>query len=161
MDFPPRGNGYGVGAFAGWERYPVNYGEALERLKSKGYKYTGKRESIVRLFAHQDRYSSCSKRCKAALRRIIPGSASTRFIGIYPCSKSWASWRGRNGKGERRYRFRCEEERHHHHLICTECGRTRTIHICPMNAILGQPEDFEITGHKFEIYGRCAECGNQ
>jgi Fur family zinc uptake transcriptional regulator len=149
-----------MGAFAGWERYPVDYGEALERLKSKGYKYTGKRESIVRLFAKQDRYLS-AKEVQNCLSKDYPGLSLDTVYRNLSLFEQLGILEGTEWEGERRYRFRCEEDRHHHHLICTECGRTRTIHICPMNAILGQPEDFEITGHKFEIYGRCAECGNQ
>lgn len=61
--------------------------------------------------------------------------------------------------GERIYRLKCETDQHHHHIICTECGRTETIDLCPMNVIFGEPEGFTITGHKFEIYGHCNECG--
>jgi Fur family transcriptional regulator, ferric uptake regulator len=46
----------------------------------------------------------------------------------------------------------------HDHLICTECGKTKQINLCPMDAVLGEPEGFTITGHKFEIYGFCDAC---
>ncbi|MGI6125374.1 MAG: Fur family transcriptional regulator [Planifilum sp.] len=138
----------------------MDYGEALERLKSRGYKYTGKRESIVRLFAEEDRYLS-AKEVQDCLSVDYPELSLDTVYRNLSLFEKLGILEGTEWEGERRYRFRCEEDRHHHHLICTECGRTRTIHICPMNAILGQPDDFEITGHKFEIYGRCAECGKQ
>ncbi len=76
----------------------MDYGKALERLKRNGYKYTGKRESIVRLFAMQDRYLS-AKEVQSCLSKDYPGLSLERFIGICPCSRNWASWKGRNGKG--------------------------------------------------------------
>ena len=50
---------------------------------------------------------------------------------------------------------------HHHHLICTECGKTECIDICPMNKIYekeAEKRGFLVTGHVFEFYGICWSC---
>ena len=50
---------------------------------------------------------------------------------------------------------------HHHHLICTECGKTECIDICPMNKIYekeAEKRGFLVTGHIFEFYGICWSC---
>jgi Fur family zinc uptake transcriptional regulator len=60
--------------------------------------------------------------------------------------------------GERKFRICCSTKDHHHHLICLSCGKTKHIKSCPMDAMLGEPDEFRITGHKFEIYGYCKEC---
>ena len=60
--------------------------------------------------------------------------------------------------GERLYRISCADIDHHHHLICTECGRTKVIELCPMQSIMDEPEGFQITGHRFEVYGVCDGC---
>lgn len=62
-------------------------------------------------------------------------------------------------KGEKLYRFACSETLHHHHIICTGCGKTLPFEMCPMTMVFGAPEGFKITGHKFEIYGNCEDCG--
>ena len=49
----------------------------------------------------------------------------------------------------------------HHHLVCTECGKTECIDICPMNEQYEQEaarKGFTITGHVFEFYGLCHDC---
>jgi len=50
---------------------------------------------------------------------------------------------------------------HHHHLICTQCGRTECVNICPMSDAYTEEaakRGFLITGHVFEFYGLCSFC---
>lgn len=61
-------------------------------------------------------------------------------------------------EGEKLYRFACSDEHHHHHIICTICRKTISYEGCPMNTIFNVPDGFEITGHKFEVYGYCKYC---
>lgn len=135
----------------------MDYRYALEKLKANGYKFTGKREMMVQLFAEENRYLS-AKEVLDHMQKTYPGLSFDTVYRNLSLFEDLGILEGTDWDGERRYRFRCEGDVHHHHLICTECGRTRKLEICPMNAILGQPEDFQITGHRFEIYGRCAEC---
>ncbi|WP_044641458.1 Fur family transcriptional regulator [Risungbinella massiliensis] len=130
---------------------------ALDRLKDKGYKYTGKRELMVEIFRREGRYLSA----KEVLDYMQEEYPTLSFDTVYRNLSLFEELdivEATEWDGERRYRFHCGGNDHHHHLICTDCGKTRTIDICPMNAILGKPEKFEITGHKFEIYGKCEHC---
>ncbi|MBN2908206.1 transcriptional repressor [Polycladomyces sp. WAk] len=135
----------------------MDYRRALEKLKANGYKYTGKREMMVQLFAEENRYLS-AREVLDHMQKAYPGLSFDTVYRNLSLFEDLGILEGTDWDGERRYRFRCEGDTHHHHLICTVCGRTRKLEICPMNAILGQPEDFHITGHRFEIYGRCADC---
>ena len=134
------------------ERY-VNYGEALERLKSKGYKYTGKR---ILSGCLPIRTGTCPKRCKLpceGLSRAQPRHGLSEFIPVQLGILEGTEWEGNAATGFGAKRAASPP---------FDLHRVRTDpddHICPMNAILVS-EDFEITGHKF-VYGRCAECGNQ
>ena len=50
---------------------------------------------------------------------------------------------------------------HHHHLVCTACGRTECIDVCPMTPVYEKEaakKGFRITGHIFEFYGLCRKC---
>jgi len=60
--------------------------------------------------------------------------------------------------GERHFRMHCEPGVHHHHFICTLCGKTRSIPDCPMDLIAVNLPNYEVEGHKFEVYGRCPMC---
>lgn len=131
--------------------------EALQILKNHGYKYTGKREEMVRIFDVQKRYLTAKDMLEymqadfpqISFDTIYRNIALFQELGIL----EWTQL-----ENERMYRLSCATHDHHHHLICTSCGKTKQIDLCPMNAVLGEPEEFTITGHKFEIYGFCQEC---
>ncbi|TCS95446.1 Fur family transcriptional regulator [Hazenella coriacea] len=137
----------------------MDLNQALELLKQHGYKYTDKRERMVQLFVKESRYMS-AKEILDQMQKDYPGLSFDTVYRNISLFEDLGLIEGTEWEGERRYRINCGSDQHHHHLICTQCGRTQAIHLCPMNAILGQPENFEITGHKFEIYGRCADCGD-
>ncbi|WP_054635458.1 Fur family transcriptional regulator [Thalassobacillus sp. C254] len=138
----------------------MNLEKALDRLKEQGYKYTGKREMIVSLFAEEKRYLS-AKDVLTHMQKEYPGVS---FDTVYRNLSLFADLEileTTELEGEKKFRFSCSTPHHHHHLICMECGKTKHIHACPMEH-LGTPfdEEFSVTGHKFEVYGYCADCKN-
>lgn len=136
----------------------MDINEALDVLKENGYKYTGKREKMVNIFQQQGRYLT-AKEILDQMQEDYPGISFDTVYRNLSLFESLGIVEATEWGGERRYRFHCGGHLHHHHLICTKCGRTQMINLCPMNSIFVEPEDFEITGHKFEIYGICAFCG--
>jgi len=57
--------------------------------------------------------------------------------------------------------FELNSTDHEHYLVCIKCNKAIDIGHCPLGAYeksLEQTTDFEITGHKLEIYGYCSEC---
>ena len=135
----------------------MNVKEAMALLKEKGYKHTDKREDMLRLFALEKRYLS-AKDVLEQLQHEYPGMS---FDTIYRNLSLFADLHileATELDGEKRFRFSCSIQKHHHHLICLECGKTNHIDSCPMDSIRQQFPGFEVTGHKFEIYGTCQEC---
>lgn len=50
---------------------------------------------------------------------------------------------------------------HEHYLLCVECHKAIEIGHCPLRLYensLEESTDFDIIGHKLEIYGYCPEC---
>ncbi|SHE89169.1 zinc uptake regulator, Fur family [Seinonella peptonophila] len=137
----------------------MDLNQALTILKENGYKYTGKRELLVNIFQEQGRYLT-AKEVLDYMQSDFPGLSFDTVYRNLSLFEDLGIIEATEWNGERRYRFQCDGETHHHHLICTRCGRTQTLQVCPMQAILGQPDNFEITGHKFEIYGICSGCSN-
>jgi Fur family transcriptional regulator, zinc uptake regulator len=135
----------------------MNIETALNLLKDKGYKYTGKRETMVRMFANEKKYMSA----KDVLERMHTEYPQLSFDTIYrnlALFESLGILESTELKGEKQYRFRCPGSDHHHHIICTKCGKTKMIEVCPMNDTFDIPDDFSVMEHKFEIYGLCREC---
>jgi Fur family transcriptional regulator, ferric uptake regulator len=58
-------------------------------------------------------------------------------------------------------RFELTGDGHKHHLICTNCHKMVPIDICPIEKLetdVSKKTNYDITGHKLELYGVCPEC---
>ncbi|MFB5662071.1 Fur family transcriptional regulator [Alteribacillus sp. HJP-4] len=136
----------------------MNVEKALDILKQEGYKYTGKREHMLQIFAEQKRYLP-AKEVLNELQKEYPGLS---FDTVYRNLSLFADLEileTTELDGEKRFRFSCSTSQHHHHLICLECGKTKHIPSCPMDMLEDNVKgSFEVTGHKFEIYGVCELC---
>ncbi|ALC81645.1 MULTISPECIES: Fur family transcriptional regulator [Bacillus] len=135
----------------------MNVQEALDLLKENGYKYTSKREDMLQLFARSDKYLS-AKDVLSDLSVDYPGLS---FDTIYRNLSLYADLgilETTELSGEKLFRFVCSFSHHHHHFICLACGRTKEIDACPMDAVNENFKGYEISGHKFEVYGTCPDC---
>ncbi|MED1205119.1 Fur family transcriptional regulator [Heyndrickxia acidicola] len=131
--------------------------EAINILKDKGYKYTGKREQMLELFSSNNKYLT-AKEVLEGMKQDYPGLS---FDTIYRNLSLFAELgilETTELSGEKHFRFSCSIKTHHHHLICLECGKTKEIEVCPMKQIEEGFDGFTVSGHKFEIYGTCADC---
>ena len=53
---------------------------------------------------------------------------------------------------------------HHHYMICVKCKKMIPIDDCPVKELEKEIENktgFNITGHKFELYGECENCAHK
>lgn len=59
--------------------------------------------------------------------------------------------------------FELNRDNHTHQLICLKCCKVIPIEVCPLKKFeesMKKTTDFEITGHKLEVFGYCSECKN-
>lgn len=135
----------------------MNVSEAIQILKEKGYKYTGKRIQILEFFASRNKYLT-AKDVLEYLRQSYPTISFDTVYRNLSLFSDLGILEFTELSGERHFRFSCGTERHHHHFICLDCGKTKEIEMCPMNQIYEELMGFTISGHKFEIYGYCQDC---
>ncbi|SFP21632.1 Fur family transcriptional regulator [Salibacterium halotolerans] len=136
----------------------MNVNQALSLLKEEGYKFTGKREQMLSVFAEESRYLS-AKEVLTALQTNYPNVSFDTVYRNLSLFEEMEILEVTELDGERRFRFHCSTNHHHHHLICLDCGKTKQVDACPMEWISdNNDEEFEVTGHKFEVYGYCSSC---
>lgn len=136
--------------------------QSLAVMKQKGYKYTKKREALLTYLIQCNRYVSAKDAYQFLQKEYQGISYDTIYRNLHDFEVlDLVEMTELNG--ERKFRFHCcqGEVGHHHHFICTVCGKTQEIHMCPMNFFEDQLSGCVIEGHRFEILGRCEDCINK
>lgn len=135
--------------------------QLLEIVTTKKFKHTKQRERFLQLFIESDHASLSARQLKELF--LAQFDTSVSYDTIYKNLTLFTELGILDElvvDGERRYHIAClDNSDHHHHIICTTCGKTDVIEFCPMDYISTYVENgYQITTHKFEIYGVCPDC---
>lgn len=134
--------------------------EALHILEDSELKNTERRVRMIELMFEENRYLS-AKEVKQILSEDYPGiSPDTIYRNLHSFS-TLDILEETEISGEKYFRANCGIDTHHHHFICTECGHSEELTMCPLSLYKDQLDDSEITSHRFELFGLCGNRTNK
>jgi len=134
----------------------TKYTEILQR---EGMKSTRHRKAILLLLEQSD-HPMTAEELYIALREK---TASINLSTVYRTLDTFVSKNLviKSTMDDGKARYELNQHEHKHHLFCVGCHKMIAIEDCPLGElqeILKKKMDFDVTGHKLEIYGYCHNC---
>lgn len=137
----------------------MTHEEILAHLVSRKCKLTPQRREILRVLVRARTHLS-AREIFDRLRRKNPGIS---FDTVYRTLSILKDLHIVNQLDfqDGRSRYELNRQEHHHHVVCLRCGGAWEIRGCPVEHMSVEdkgPADFQVTGHRFEIFGYCRDC---
>jgi Fe2+ or Zn2+ uptake regulation protein len=138
--------------------------EAAARLGSVGQRYTQGRRAIVEVLASSERPLTVPEMLANGGPGAIPQSSAYRNLAVLVEA---AVVRRLTANDEfARYELAEDLAGHHHHLHCDNCGAVADVDapealeqaLADAARIAAAQSGFEVTGHRMDLVGRCADC---
>ena len=132
--------------------------QLMETLEERGYRTTSPRQAVVHAIAGKGRHFTAEE-----LREQLPGvGRATVYRALKLLVESGVLCRVLLEDGNLHYQLdQLNHRGHHHHLLCVECGISQDLLGCDIESLLQQAalsHDFQLSGHRLEVYGRCQSC---
>ncbi|MEW6424395.1 MAG: Fur family transcriptional regulator [Bacillota bacterium] len=135
-----------------------------EKLRTKDYKLTSRRENILQVFIeNQDKHLSAEEIYYLVKKRAPDVGLATVYRTLELFSDFEIIHSIDFGDGRKRYELIQAEEdaHHHHHLICLRCGRIQEVTedlLEDLEKRVTRLYNFSITNHQLKIFGYCQGC---
>lgn len=135
-----------------------------EKLKSKEYKLTSRREYILRvLLENKDKHLSAEEVYNLVKIKAPDVGLATVYRTLELFCEFDIIHSMDFGDGRKRYEFGDGEAEghHHHHLICLKCGAILEVEedlLEDLETRVKRDMDFEVHNHQLKIFGHCKNC---
>lgn len=145
-----------------YENYDLGSGtmeQGLSRLREKGYKITPQRRAVLTALLDGGRFATAQQVLENVKKTQPDVSLDTIYRNLSLMEELGIVHEIHRHMGNVYEVIRQGE--HHHHIVCTECGKTECLDICPVKEeynVSAAKKGFIITGHIFEFYGICQNC---
>ncbi|PRS31693.1 transcriptional repressor [Bacillus sp. RJGP41] len=130
----------------------------LDYIKDNGYRCTPQRSSILSYFIGQKNRFVTAKSVTDHLQNKMGNVSSDTVYRNLHLFKDIGIIDLTFQDGECLFHLKNEINTHEYKFICTECGNTTDLNLCPMEKIDTSLNDYLIYDHKFEVYGVCPSC---
>ena len=138
--------------------------EAATRLAALDQRYTRGRRAIVDALQTAARPLTVPEILDAGVGRAVPMSSAYRNLNVL--LEAGVVHRVPGADEFARYELAERLAGHHHHLMCGECGDVIDVPSSPRLEkalrdaadLVATDNDFEVTGHRIDLLGRCSKC---
>ncbi len=131
--------------------------------KLRGCRASKNREEVLKVLEHQ----SCPVTAEEIYNLVKEEIPTVSLSTIYRIIEKLISLEIVNKAttlDDNRARYELVRETHKHYMICTKCRKMIPIDCCPIEEFenkVAVETGFNITGHKFELYGECKACAEK
>lgn len=134
-------------------------GNYTDVFKREGMKSTKHRNAILSLLERAEQPVTAEELYMSLQKQTASINLSTvyRTLETFVSKNLVLKLNMEDGKA----RFEFNHDEHRHHLFCVGCHNVISIDDCPMGELqeaIKEKMDFDVTGHKLEIYGYCRNC---
>lgn len=130
-------------------------GDLVEDLRGQGFKITTPRYRVIERLAGRDGNFTAEE----LAAELAPVGRATVYRTLKLLLDQGLICRVVLGHGSVAYRM--SHKVHHHHLVCLGCGATEDIGRCGVDEVIAtvrEATDYDVVGHRIEIYGFCPSC---
>lgn len=133
--------------------------ESIAVLKRPGVRMTQQRLAIMEFLMSSNSHPTAEE-IYTELNKTLPNISNTTIYNNLNFLKEQGLIQELTfGQACSRYEWRT---RPHYHIICTECGIIEDVELPELNQLeeaARRESHFHISGHLFELYGVCKDCG--
>jgi Fe2+ or Zn2+ uptake regulation protein len=132
------------------------------RLASAEQRYTPQRRRLVDILSDAGRPLTVPE-----ILAMAPGlTQSSAYRNVTTLMEAGVVERLAGTDDHGRFELSEEISGHHHHLVCENCGTVEDLHASPkLERALSEAaraaaaeQGYEVTEHRLDLYGRCADC---
>lgn len=131
--------------------------QALARLNALGYRVTRQRRLVLEVI----RANPCLQNVDDIFTQCRGRDESISYPTIYRTLDMLVeAGMARRTHFQGKNWYEGVMSSHHHHFVCTECGATVALAVCPLDFLKEdlRAAQFEVHEHQFELLGICKDC---
>lgn len=140
----------------------------IKTLKSKNKRITENKEAILRILISSSKPISIPEILDQLSYKKLSPNKTTVYREVYNLEKEKIIKEVFIDSKTKKYEL-INEEDHHHHLVCVDCNKICEFeapeelenHFKSFEKLLAKKNNFKITDHSFEFFGKCNNCNNK
>lgn len=133
--------------------------QAQAVIKENNLRWTKQRKMMIASVARRPDHYFNIVEIDQYLRAQYPGLSHDTIYRNFKEFEKLGIVELRQHQDQMQVKYSCDSA-HHHHFICDVCGRVQEIKMPPLDPCFFEEQlpGAEITGHRFELHGICANC---